>query len=822
MSNLNLYNKKRDFSQTAEPKAEKEKDKPASYRFVVQRHDASRLHYDFRLEIDGALKSWAVPKGPSMNPKDKRLAVEVEDHPLSYGSFEGSIPKGNYGAGTVSIFDEGSYDPLETKSDKEFLENWKKGSIKFTLHGKVLKGDFALVRMHTEDGKNWLLIKHQDQYATDKVYNIEDLVSKTIKKEGKDFKEKSKKSLSEKSKKKPDQIQQRSVQPMLATLSENIPSSGEWLFEKKFDGFRTLFFFDGKNRKLLSRNGKPLKEKFPSVYEDLKVIDRPCILDGEVVIEDEKGLAQFQLLQSGEPIPKNLKIHYYVFDILQLDNNDLTAFQLTERKEILDLFLKKYSFKHVRPVKSLDEGKKDLIEFAKKEKWEGVIAKLKNSTYAEASRNGNWLKIKIRNTQEAIICGYTKPEGSRSYFGALVLGIKTPKGLKYIGNCGTGFSEKSLKQLHQLFKNYESNSKPFPNNITVAKEKEVTWLKPELVCDVYYSEWTKEEHLRHPVFKGLRDDKSAFETTKEELDNEVMEKEKELKFGKKTVKLTNLDKIYWPQEKITKGELLNYYETMSEYILPFLKDKPISMNRFPNGIEEKNFFQKDVDPEKIPTWLKTTEVYSESTEKNIDYLLCNDLPSLLYIANLGSIEINPWLSTYKKPDKPEFAVLDLDPNGAKWQDLIDVALTAKEILDKGNIPAFIKTSGSTGLHIFMNMDAKYDYQVIRDFVQFIAELIQQIHPDTTSLVRDPKKRKNLIYLDYLQNKEGQTIVAPYSVRPKPQATVSTPIGWEEVTYDLSIDQFTIHNIYDRVSQKKDPWLEIKKMKVDIKSALAKF
>lgn len=814
MSNLNLYNKKRDFSQTAEPKAEKKKSYTPSYRFVVQRHDASRLHYDFRLEIDGALKSWAVPKGPSMNPKDKRLAVEVEDHPLSYGSFEGIIPKGNYGAGTVSIFDEGTYEPLETKSNKEFLENWKNGSIKFTLHGNVLKGDFALVRMNTEDGKNWLLIKHQDQYASDKAYNIEDLISSAVKKEGKDYKENSKK--------KPKPHQQPSVQPMLAKLSSKIPSTEEWMFEKKLDGFRTLFFFDGKNRKLLSRNKNPFNDKFPSILDDLKIIDRSCILDGEVVIEDEKGQAHFQLLQSGEPIPKDLKINYYVFDILEFDNNDLTAFPLTERKEILDLLLKKYSFKHVHFLENLDEKKGDLIKYAKNEKWEGIIAKLKNSIYAEGVRNGNWLKIKIRNTQEAIICGYTNPEGSRSYFGAIVLGIRSPTGLKYIGNCGTGFNEKSLKNLYELFKIYQSKSKPFPNEIMVAKEKEVNWLKPELVCDVYFSEWTRDEHLRHPVFKGLRDDKTAFDTTKEELENDVMEKDKELKFGRKLVKLTNLDKIYWPNEKITKGELLHYYETMSEYILPYLKDKPISMNRFPNGIEEKNFFQKDVDPEKIPAWLKTTEVYSESTEKNIDYLLCNDLPSLLYIVNLGSIEINPWLSTFKKPDKPEFAVLDLDPNGAKWEDLIDVALTAKQILDKGNIPAFIKTSGSTGLHIFMNTDAKYEYQIIRDFVQFIAELIQQAHPKTTSLIRDPKKRKNLIYLDYLQNKEGQTIVAPYSVRPKPQATVSTPIDWEEVTYDLSIDNFTIHNIYERVRAKKDPWIDIKKMKVDIKSALDKF
>lgn len=298
--------------------------------------------------------------------------------------------------------------------------------------------------------------------------------------------------------------------------------------------------------------------------------------------------------------------------------------------------------------------------------------------------------------------------------------------------------------------------------------------------------------------------------------------DKELKFGKKTVKLTNLDKLYWPTEKISKGDLLDYYEKMGDYILPYLKDKPISMNRFPNGIDKQSFFQKDVDPNKIPAWLKTTEVFSESTSKTIDYLLCNDLPSLLYIVNLGSIEINPWLSTYKKPEMPQYAVLDLDPNGADWEDTINVALSCKEILDRGNIPAFIKTSGSSGLHIFMNVAGKYDYQVVRDFVQFIAELLQQMHPETTSLVRDPKKRKGLIYLDYLQNKEGQTIVAPYSVRPKPNATVSTPVLWEEVNYDLSIQDFHIFNVYGRASSIEDPWKDLNSSKVDIKKALSKF
>lgn len=822
MPNLETYNKKRDFTQTSEPKAQGKGLNKTTHSFVVQRHHASRLHYDFRLEIDGALKSWAVPKGPSMNPKDKRLAVQVEDHPLSYGSFEGSIPQGNYGAGTVSIFDEGQYSPLEVKSDKEFLKSWKEGSIKFRLEGKILKGDFALVRMQGDSSENWLLIKHKDDYSTDKPYDSEKLVSDAVKKEGKEFK----KSSSKKKVKTPSSGNNEDTElegdAMLAKLSQSVPDSDDWIYEKKFDGFRAIAKIKNPEADLISRNGNKLNKKFPSIVNELSSIKTDCILDGEIVIEDRNEKSYFQLLQSGEPIPKNLKLKYYVFDIIQLDGNDLRLFPLTERKELLELLIKKYKVEAIEFVPNLKQDQNKVLGFAEDNKWEGIIAKLKESTYQEGKRNGNWLKIKLRNTQEAIICGFTKPEGGRSHFGALVLGLMSNGKLKYIGNCGTGFNEKLLKELFDEFTPLIQKTKPFESSEDVAKERNVTWLKPKLVCDVYYSEWTRDEHLRHPVFKGLREDKSAEDTKIEDKEALAMENEKELKFGKKTVNLTNLNKIYWPNDNITKGDLLAYYEEMGDFILPYLKDKPISMNRFPNGIEGQSFFQKDVDPSKIPSYLKTTEVYSESTDKTIDYLLCNDLPSLLYIANLGSIEINPWLSTYKKPEKPEFVVLDLDPNGAQWEDVIAVAHTARAVLDRGDIEAFIKTSGSTGLHIVINVGAKYDYEIARSFVQFIAELVQQEHPDTTSMVRDPKKRKGLIYLDYLQNKEGQTIAAPYSARPKPMATVSTPISWDEVDNDLSIQDFTIFNIYDRVTTINDPWEKIFSSKVDIKKALAKY
>lgn len=805
MGKLDLYQKKRDFSKTAEPSANGSKNSSSKLIFTVQRHHASRLHYDFRLEIDGVLKSWAVPKGPSLNPKDRRLAVEVEDHPLSYADFEGSIPKGNYGAGTVVVFDSGTYDLVAAKNEKEFLKQWKEGSIKFELHGEKLKGEFALVRMKGDDPTNWLLIKHKDEFAVEKAYDAEDFIKKKA----------------------------QSLAPMLTKLSPELPDGAEWIYEKKFDGFRILAEKKEGKTSLYSRNGNLLNKQYPSIVKALAEIDKDFVLDGELVIENKQNQSQFQLLKSGEPIAAGLSLNYYVFDMLSLDGNDLRNFELENRKELLKLFLEKVKAKQIHFVPSLNMGVKNMMAYAEENKWEGVIAKDKTSSYLSAKRSSSWLKIKLRNTQEAIICGYTAPQGGRKYFGALVLGVMEKGELLYIGNCGTGFNDESLKELHDSFSKLIRKTKPFAGEEVVAKEREVTWLSPKLVCDVYYSEWTMDRHLRHPVYKGLRADKSAEETKLEVIEpqetekDSVMEKkklanEKELVFGKKKVSLTNLNKIYWPEEQISKGEMLSYYEQIADAILPYLKDKPISLNRYPNGIDKPGFFQKDVEPKQLPSWVKTTEIYSKSTEKTIDYLLCNDVASLLFIANLGSIEINPWLSTYKNPEKPQFAVLDLDPNGADFREVVKVALSSHDILNNAEVPHYIKTSGSSGLHIYMNMNQKYDYELVRDFVQLLAEMLQSAHPDTTSIIRDPKKRKNLIYLDYLQNKQGQTIAAPYSVRPKPGATVSAPLHWEEVNEELSIKDFDIFNMPKRIKELTDPWENIWKDTVDLKAAIKKF
>ena len=487
----------------------------------------------------------------------------------------------------------------------------------------------------------------------------------------------------------------------------------------------------------------------------------------------------------------------------------------------------------------IKEKGSDLYAEAKSKGWEGIIAKKASSSYESDKRSDKWQKFKVQSSQEALILGYSKPEGSRKYFGSLVLGMYEGDKLRHIGNCGTGFTEASLKELHEKMSGLVTNGKPIAEKIP--DEKAITWIKPEMVCEVTFTEWTGDKHLRHPVFKGLRTDKRPAEIvqelplgTSENSDRPTpalsdtstlpsdFPDEREESFGKKKLKLTNLNKLYWKNEGIKKGQLIEYYRSVAEYILPYLKDRPLSLNRHPNGIDAPGFFQKDLDTAQIPDWIKYQTIFSESVSKDIDYLICNDLPSLLWMANLGCIEINPWLSTYKKPDNPSFAVMDLDPNEVDdFSEVVRVALTTKELLDQMGVRPFIKTSGSRGLHIFIHVAEQYDYEIVKNFVQYLGKMVLEVHPDTTSLERSPSKRKKKIYLDFLQNRRGQTIAAPYSVRPKPGATVSTPLLWEEVNESLDVKQFTIFNTLQRIEQKGDLWRELLSEKTDLKAALEK-
>ena len=822
---LKEYVKKRDFKQTSEPKSGKSTAKTLA--FVVQRHHASHLHYDFRLELDGVLKSWAVPKGPSMNPEDKRLAMMVEDHPYDYKNFEGIIPNGNYGAGVVLIWDEGTYESLadERKDDVKTLHaGLKSGNLKFRLKGKILKGEFALVKLHNAEDNSWLLIKHRDEYAEDS-FNSEDLVPDNIKKMGNNKSGEAKdipKTKRKPEKKSPDISEEpddipvaKAFKPMMAKLEAKVFDNPDWIYEHKLDGYRAIGY-TGKKSRLISRNDIDFSKNYKTVVDELRQISKDAVLDGELVIEDKNGKASFQNIQNYGGDTADLSLKYYVFDLLSLDGHDLRHLELIKRKELLKALIQPLNSKVIIYNDHIKGKATELLAKAKKEGWEGIIGKDSQSYYDSGKRSDRWLKFKLQNSQEAIICGYTEPTGSRKHFGALILGLNDAGKLKYIGNCGTGFNEAGLKELFAKMEPLKTGEKPFKEKINGYKK--VTWIKPELVCEVWYSEWTADGHLRHPVYKGLRQDKNKENVVMETPDKQLPDDEI-LTYGKKQVKISHLNKLYWKQEGISKGQLINYYRDMAGWIVPYLKDRPISMRRQPNGIEDPGFFQKDTDTAHLPPWIKTKPLHSESNNKDINYIIGDDEATLIYMVNLGCIEINPWLSSYKKPENPDYVVIDIDPHDVPFEQAVEVAQKTKEIFDRMQLPVFIKTSGSKGLHIYCYLGAKYDYDFVKMFAEYVAGMIHAELPDTTSVERSPAKRPNKVYIDFLQNRRGQTIACPYSVRPKPGATVSAPLHWDEVNNDLRLSNYTIFNMKERVKKIKDPWANLTDVKADLKKGL---
>ena len=816
---LSLYKKKRDFGKTPEP-AESSSGKKGKFKFVVQKHNASHLHYDFRLEMDGVLKSWAVPKGPSMDPSVKRLAVMVEDHPPDYGEFYGIIPEGNYGAGVVEIWDKGTYKPMvnpgKESDEKLLLSMLKKGDLKIILNGHYLKGAFALVRMNDGKEKNWLLIKKNDTYA-EKIFDIGDLSPVKLYKKGTEAVQKAKHDI-----KKKEPIEELSSdnlekewkhlkKPMLAKISDKLFDDPEWLYEIKYDGYRALTKINAGKVEMVSRNGNSFNSVYAPIIKKLEKVKAEAVLDGEIVIENEKRIPDFQLLQNYSRSKKGT-LKYFIFDILYLNGHKLTGLPLISRRELLESFFKKYKFKEIFLAESIEEKGSIYFEKISKKGYEGIIAKEKNGLYYPGRRAESWLKIKTGLQQEAVICGFTMPQNSRKHFGSLILGVYEGGNLKYIGNCGTGFSDTSLKELYDNLEPLVISESPFKAMPVIKGSKgKAVWVKPELVCDVKFSEWTDDGHMRHPVFNGLRNDKIAVKVINESKINNMSEikqessKEQILKIEKKEVKVTNLNKLYWKDEKITKGDLIDYYISVSKYILPYLRNRPESLNRHPNGIDAPGFYQKDMDLKQLPKWVKTKKIYSSSNKKFIDYLICNDTATLIYMANLGCIEINPWNSLYTKPDCPDYMILDLDPGNIGFKEVVKTALVIKEICDEIGTASYCKTSGSTGLHIYLPLRAKYNYDQVKLFGQIFAEKVNSRLPETTSTERIISKRKDKIYIDYLQNRKGQTIAAPYSVRPRPHATVSTPLRWKEVKENLSPQDFTIFNIKKRLNKTGDLW-----------------
>ncbi|WP_026718804.1 DNA ligase D [Flavobacterium antarcticum] len=822
---LKKYNEKRDFKQTTEPVGEK-KSSSGKLIFVVQKHNASHLHYDFRLEINGVLLSWAIPKGPSLNPDDKRLAVLVEEHPYDYKDFEGTIPKGNYGAGAVIVWDNGTYQPTKVQEgeDPQLLleKQFKKGHMSFELNGHKLKGAFSLVQLKEKGDKSWLLIKKEDEYASefDILKNDKSVLTDRIL----DQLETEKKVI--------HKTEVAFQTPMFATATDTAFDHPDWIYEKKYDGYRTIAVVKNKSVNLFSRNENSFNEDFKALHEELMTLTHEVSLDGEVVIEDEHGKDSFQMLQNYLK-DKVGTLKYYVFDMINLDGSDLKEVPLSNRKELLEMLFNKHSFKNI--ILSPFVKKKGILQLEKAaiDKSEGIIAKHAESSYQSGKRSKDWLKIKLVQQEEVIIVGFTEPAGSRRNFGALLLGQYNGEEIRYIGKCGSGFTDQLLKDIHEKMKPLIICESPLQSAPKI-KEK-ITWVKPELVCQVKFTEWTKNKHLRHPVFLGLRVDKSAeqvmFETEihKAKLlvirslaQNEKVEVENDhsFKVGKTIVHLTNQNKIYFPESKITKGEVIEYYNQVSRLILPYLKDRPQSLYRFPNGIDHQPFYQKNIEVDKVPSWLKTVEINSEENEHAVNYLLCNNKETLLYMANLGCIEINPWNSTINKLNNPDWVIIDIDPELDDFNKVVETALVVKDVMDEVNTPCFCKTSGASGLHVYIPLKAQYDYETVKIFANLIAIEVQSRLPNTTTLERSIKKRNHKIYIDYLQNRKGQTIAAPYCVRPQPEATVSTPLEWDEVNADLSPKMFTIKNAIDRFEKKGDLWKGVLTESANIESIIS--
>jgi bifunctional non-homologous end joining protein LigD len=850
---LEEYAAKRHFEKTPEPAPSTGKPKFAGNYFCVQRHDATRLHYDFRLEIDGVLKSWAVPKGPTLDPSLKHFAAHVEDHPIEYGDFEGTIPKGNYGAGSVMLWDQGTFTLL---GDMGGVEQIARGDLKFQLHGEKLNGDFALVQMKGRGkGNEWLILKKRDQYAVEgwdveaHAYSVlsgrtqaeiaEGLPArKTKRKTAGDtervwatsppakrgskapaaaapqadaptpVKRKKKLSIdlaSIKGARKADMP--AALEPMLATLVEKAPRGEEWLYEIKWDGIRAITFLDSEDVRITSRSGLRCERQYPELaVVPHQIAGQTAILDGEIAVLDDKGVSRFHLIQprisNSDPnsishLARSTPVVYFAFDLLYLDGYDLRAVPLAKRRELLETVVTPGGVLRISEI--FPGAGEELLEAARGIGLEGVVAKHASSAY-EPRRSREWLKIKIVGEQEFVIGGYTAPQGDRDHFGALVLGLYDDGKLQWVGNVGTGFDQKLLAALFAKLKPLVTDECPFDER--PKPDKGMTWVKPELVCQVKYANWTPDHRLRAPVFLGLRNDIAARQVALEEPDAPREQlladvKEASLRIDSQTLKFTNLKKVYYPDEGYTKRDVLNYYDGVADLILPHLKDRPLSLKRYPNGIKQDYFFQKDA-AESFAPWLRTERI------DDIHYVFAEDRASLLYLVNLGCIDHNPWMSRSPSLDNPDFILIDLDPQECSFDKIVDAALLVKKVLDRIGLVGYPKTTGGDGMHVYVPVEPIYSYEETRTFADLISRLTIQ---EDSSLFTTPrsvaKRQKNRVYFDYLQNGRSKTIAAPYVLRAYSGAPVATPLDWSEVRRGIHPSQFNITNALDRFAERGD-------------------
>ncbi|EKE30311.1 MAG: DNA ligase D [uncultured bacterium (gcode 4)] len=805
---LETYKEKRDFSKTKEPSWNKKKEGDELV-FVVHKHAATRLHYDLRLELDWVLKSWAVPKWPSYNPADKHLAVMVEDHPYDYKDFEWTIPKWEYWWWTVMIWDYWTYVPIYSTWDKEKdekagLEMIEKWQFSFILKWKKLKWEFSLIKLAKAKWNEWILLKKKDDKANSIINNDDESAYswRSMKEielwiecvDNEDFTEE----LSKKKLKK--SIMLTEVRPMLAKLVDKPFNMEWWLFEIKWDWYRTIAEIGWWKAKLYSRNLKSYDKKFSEIAETLKIIPHEAVLDWEVVAFWEDGKPNFWLLQNYEN-DKEWTLIFYVFDILYLDWFDLSELELSERKRILKKIIS--WMENIRYTDHVEHDWKDLFDVIVSNWLEWIIWKKMDSKYRQWERNDNWVKIKNIQTQEAIVCGFTEPRWNRPGIWSLILGIYDKWELTYIWHSGWWFYDKMLRLIKDRLEKTKTSDCPFKKK-PVTNEKP-TWVEPVIVCEIKFSDWTKDWLLRQPVFLWFREDKKATEVIREIPEKEEKVVGKELSETKSKVAFSNLDKIYFPEKNLKKWDIIDYYKKISSYILPYLKDRPESLKRYPNWINWESFFQKNFNEWFLPNWIETAKVHSEWEEKIMNYMMVQDLDSLLYAVNLWCIDINPWSSRVWSISNPDYVILDFDPIEISFLEIVKAVIETHHLLEMLWIASFCKTSGSKWMHILIPTRAQYSYDQVTDFAKIINIYINRKLPETTSLERMPKNRSGKVYLDYLQNRKWQTIASVYSIRARKEATISTPLFWSEINPSISPLDYRIDNIFERLTKKWDPW-----------------
>ena len=838
---LEAYRKKRDPDRTPEPFGGR---LPAGGRlFVVQKHAARRLHYDLRLEMDGVLKSWAVPKGPSGHAEEKRLAVHVEDHPLEYGDFEGVIPAGNYGAGSVIVWDYGWY---RSTKPQDPLDQLARGKLEVEIFGYKMRGRWTLARMSGKD-RDWLLLKKADGAALPsgaaeliERYPQSVLSGLTVE----EMADRPARLAAVRARLEAlgaprGEVDARAHPFTLATLAERPFSDPAWLYEVKYDGVRVLAARRGERVTLYGRSGQDTTSRYPEVVRALRAlpVDR-FVIDGEIVALDDAGRPSFQRLQPRMALtdPRDIEMAArrqpavgVFFDCLMLDDRDLRRRPLVERKECLRLLVPALG-----PVRYGDhvagEGRA-FFEAASAQRLEGIVAKKARSVYS-GGRTRDWIKIKCQKRQEFVIGGYTDPQGARGHFGALHLGLyegpaESPR-LVYVSKVGSGFDQAGLAAIWSRLGPLDRATPPFDAG-AVPTGRGHHWVEPRLACEVRFTDWTEDGGLRHPTFIGLRDDRKPEDCRRETAEpidlgpaggpaTEPAAAPLAAPDPGARFKPTNLRKVFWPAEGYTKADLIEYYERIAPWMLPYLRDRPLVLTRFPDGIAGKSFYQKDA-PEFAPAWVRTERIYSRDTERDIAYLVVDDVEMLRYVANSAAIPIHCWASRVPSLERPDWLVLDLDPKGAPFTDVVRVALALRRILDGLALPSYVKTSGATGLHILLPLGARYTYEQARTFARLLAMLGVEAEPEISTVARPLRDRGGKVYIDFGQNGHGQTIVAPFSLRPLPGAPASCPLEWREVTPRLDPARFNLKTIAARFEKLADPLAPVLGEGLDMAAAI---